>query len=115
MRGSYAGLIKQLYRKSGLRINEYAEAIGYSVVQVSNVLNDKQPGSHKMLEAALMFAGITIEDLAIPSSDGIAREERELLRLFRLLSDDAQILALQLCRALSRSEKSLKKVHDVSR
>ena len=110
MRGSYAGLIKQLYRKSHLQVNEYADAIGYSTVQVSNVLNDKQPGSHKMLQAALEFAGISIDDLAIPGDDGaMANQERELLRLFRLLSDEQRTLALQLCRALCLSERSLKK------
>ena len=86
--GSYADKIKELFRRSGLSVSEYAEAIDFHVNSISLVLNDKQPGSRKMLEAALDHAGMTLEDLELPEADASTDQEKALLRYFRRLNEE---------------------------
>lgn len=106
---SYAELIKELHRRSGMQINEYAEAIDISVAHLSNILNNKQAGSRKILEDALAYAGMSLESLCLPEADPATQQEKDVLRLFRALSDERRELACALLRQLFVAQKTEKR------
>lgn len=98
---SYGDLIRELHRRSGKQINEYADAVDISVTHMSHILNDRQPGTRKVLEACLYEAGLGLEDLQLPEKDPESQEERKAMRLFRSLSDKHRATALDLLASLS--------------
>ena len=59
---SYGALIKELFRRSELQVNEYAEAVDVTVAHISNIINENSPGSRKILEACLEYAGMGLEE-----------------------------------------------------
>lgn len=87
-------------------VAEYAAAVGYSPPQISNILNDKQPGSIKAVEACARHAGLTIFDcLALPDESPETRDEKKLVRLFRALSDGRRVLALDVLAAMGEGPR----------
>lgn len=85
---TYAEMVKEFYRRSGLGVAEYAEKIEYSTPQLSNILNDKEPGSWKTVQACMRVAGLGIEDVLTPPDESPdTRDEKKLIRLFRGLTE----------------------------
>ncbi len=87
---TYAVLIKELWKRSGLSVKDYAEQLNYSTAHVSHVLNDAQPGGLKMLLACLDHAGLDIQDcLFLPDPDASVtahkRHASSARQLFALL------------------------------
>jgi len=84
----YRDLIKALFDRSGLKVKDYAERIGWSTTQMSNVLNDVEAGSFKMLRDCLDQAGKKLEDcLTLPGDQ--AEKETELVgKLLYILRND---------------------------
>lgn len=100
---TYADLIKALWRKSGLGVQEYADAIELSKTHLSNILNDQQSGTFKVVRQCLDHADIKIEDcLSLPDENPATREEEEALRLFKTLTGGTRQLALSLLAELSQ-------------
>jgi transcriptional regulator with XRE-family HTH domain len=81
---TYAAVIEELRRRSGLGVNEFADAIGFSRPHLSHVLSGSQKGSVKMLEAALSFLHIAIEDcIVLPLNEGTKTEDQVALETMR--------------------------------
>src|SRR3990167_8659515 len=107
---TYADLIKWLWRKSGLGVQEYAEKIDFSRGHISNIINDQQPGSLKALQACLRHANIGIEDcLSPPPTSTAEKEEGKVLTSLRSLSDGNRELALKLIASLSGGQQALRR------
>lgn len=87
---TFADLIRQFFDKSGLQVNEYAESIGYSTTQLSNVLNGAEPGSRKMLEACLREANRDLEACLKYPAENTDREEELIGRLLFILRNDPE-------------------------
>jgi hypothetical protein len=102
-------MIQELQRRSGLGVKEYAEAVDITPAHMSNILNNAQPGSRKILESALRHADMTLESLCLPEPDPDTQQEKKLLGLFRALSSVRRELALGLVRELFVAEKATKK------
>ena len=91
----YGELVRELYRRSEMQVKDYAEAIGYSTPQLSNIINDNEPGSLKALQACLRHASLDIQDcLDLPESQNVTADERRVMRAFRNLSQERRKLAL---------------------
>lgn len=98
---TYGEMIRELHRKSGKSVKDYAEAIGYSTAQISNILNDNQKGTLKALLACLKHAEMDIQEcLQMPEEDAAARVEIEARRLFRLLDEKQREAVLGLLRSV---------------
>lgn len=82
-----AHLIRQLFDASGLGVKEYADHIGWSVTQLSNVLNENEPGSLKMLRDALQADHLDVCNMRLPGKE--SPEELALIEqlLFILRND----------------------------
>ena len=103
---AYARLITELFRRSGLQINEYAEAIGISTTHLSTILNGHQDGSRKILEACLANTGMNLGDLQLPEPDAETQEEKDVLRLYRRLSDERRKLACSILKQFAAAERA---------
>lgn len=107
---TYTDLIKELHRRSGLGVKEYAEATSISVGQMSNVLNENRAGSYALALRCLEYAGFSIEDcLILPDGEPASRQEQDVIRLFRSLSDDQRGLALKLLKQLAEAARVLRR------
>lgn len=102
---SYAELIQELFRRSGMGVNEWADAISISRAHVSHIINGKHRGSHKILEAALRHAGCAISDLRLPEPDPQTNDEKDVVRWFRQLTGDRRAAALGMLKSLAWAEK----------
>ena len=70
---TYTEIVRELYERSGLQINEYAQRIRYSVTQLSLVLNGHKEATLKMAEVALADADLSLEDcLVLPDGKTVA-------------------------------------------
>lgn len=107
---TYAEIVKDFYRKSGLGVKDYAEAIGYSTTQLSNILNDSQPGSMKAVQACLRHAHLGIEDLLCPPDEPAdSVEEKRLLRAFRTLNAERRALVLGVIGMIADAQRQRKR------
>ena len=107
---TYSEIIKELWKRSGLSVNDYADTVKYSRTHISTILNDKQPGSWKALEACLRHAGIDVQDcLAMPAKEPSAKEEKEALRLFQSLTGSKRDHALEYLRIVSGRQPATRK------
>ena len=89
-----------------MQVKDYAEAIGYSTPQLSNIINDNEPGSLKALLAALRHAEIDIQEcLDLPEPQTATTEERRAVRAFRNLSPERRRVALQVLEAMLPSRR----------
>lgn len=78
---SYADLIKELFEKSGLQVNDYAAAAGISITHMSKILNGSAPGSVKILEACARHANIDLQDyLVFPDPQNLTRKHAVLIK-----------------------------------
>ena len=94
-------MIKALYRRSGLGVKDYAEAVMYSTPQVSNIINDKEPGSLKALLACLAHAKIDIQEcLDLPEQHAETKDEKQLVRTFRALETSRKKTLLDVATAM---------------
>lgn len=87
---TYADLIKALYGRSGMSIKDYAESIRHTTAHISNILNGHQPGSWKVVEACLRHAKLSPEDVLTLPEEPATKAEKELLRLYRSLSESGR-------------------------
>lgn len=79
---TYAEAIKELWRRSGLGVEQYAAHVRYSKTHISNVLNDKQPGTLKMLLLCLSAEGIDVQEcICLPSDPANSSEDDNALQV----------------------------------
>lgn len=104
----YGPLIKRLYERSGLQVNQYAALVNYTVAHISNIINGHQRGSPKVLEACLKNAGLEFSQLQLPEVQEQTEEEKEILRRFRKLSPVRRALALGVLKQFVDAERRLK-------
>ena len=107
---TYGELIRELWRQSGKDKTAYADAVGYSRPQMTDILNERQPGSMKALRACLTHAKLTLFDcLAVPAKEPSAKEEKEALRLFQSLTGSKRDHALEYLRIVSGRQPATRK------
>lgn len=102
---AYADLIKELFRRSEMQVNEYAQAIDISVTHLSNIINDAQPGSRKILEACLARIQMDIGSLELPEADAHTEEEKTAFRLFRRLDPGQGQAVISVMRQFTKASK----------
>lgn len=100
---TFAELITELHRRSGMTITDYADAVGISKTHMSNVLNDGQPGSLKIVLACLRHAKIDVQEcleLPMPDGDSETKDQRKAARIINALNAKNRALALDLLETL---------------
>lgn len=103
--------IQELWRRSGKGKEQYASEVGYHETHIKNVLNGKQPGSFRILQACLEHAGIQESDaITLPATDEGRTENDDALALIRqalLTSGGNRERVLELADTLRRRMKKV--------
>ena len=87
----YGEIVAELLRRSGKLAKEYAPILNVTPEYLSHVVNNKEPGSPKLLKAALAHAKIPMEQcLTVPPFSEDDELERRLLETYRQLNDEGR-------------------------